>query len=68
MSRKNTRHGAYDVSLANEIERIINNLKEVGIKRVTILEATALIAEKNKRAKMTNREVKTFFEELRGLR
>jgi hypothetical protein len=68
MSRKNTRYGAYDVSLANEIERIINNLKEVGIKRVTILEATALIAEKNKRAKMTNREVKTFFEELRGLR
>jgi hypothetical protein len=67
MGRQNTHYGAYDISLKLEIERILTNLKEIGIKNPTILEATALIAEKNKKAKMTFKEVRNFFERIRGL-
>lgn len=40
----------------------------MGIKNPTKLEASALIAEKNKRAKMSTSEVKDFFARLRGLK
>jgi hypothetical protein len=66
--RKNTIYGAYDISLKEEIQRIIENLKKLGIKKPTILEVTALIAQKNKRAKMSEKEVRLFFEQERGLR
>jgi len=64
----NVTHGAYHSELANEISRMLKMLDEIGIKDATKIEATALIAEKNKRAKMSKLEVFKFFEELRGLR
>lgn len=67
MSRANTRHGAYHVLLADEITRILKQLQEMGIKNPSKLEATALIAEKNKKAKMTRDEVKNFLIKIRGI-
>ena len=64
----NVEHGAYHSELANEIKRMLKMLGEIGIKNATKIEATALIAEKNKRAKMSKSEVYKFFEELRGLK
>lgn len=61
-------HGAYHSELANEISRMLKMLEEIGIRDATKIEATALIAEKNKRAKMTKSEVFKFFEVLRGLK
>lgn len=68
MARINTRYGAYDVTLENEIHRIMENVSSLGIKNVNKLEASALIAEKNKKAKMTTLEVREFFARLRGLK
>lgn len=66
MSKK-TIHGSYHFTLAEEINRILEMLKEIGIRDATKLEATALIAEKNKRAKMSERDVRDFLGALRGL-
>lgn len=60
-------HGAYDESLAEEIHRIIELLKQMGVQNPTKLEATAIIAEKNKRALMKEIEVKKFISKLRGI-
>jgi hypothetical protein len=68
MGSKETIHGSYHITLADEINRILTMLKEIGIHDATKLEATALIAEKNKRAKMSEIDVKNFFMSLRGLR
>lgn len=68
MSRENTRHGAYDISLENEIHRILEQLIQIGIKNPTKLEATALIAEKNKRARISIAEVRDFISKQRGLK
>lgn len=68
MGSKETIHGSYHITLGEEISRILNMLKEIGIHDATKLEATALIAEKNKRAKMSETDVKSFFMGLRGLR
>jgi hypothetical protein len=68
MGKSNTKWGAYDTSLEIEINRILNQLKDLGIRNATKLEATALIAEKNKRAKMSVHEVREFFAVLRGLK
>lgn len=68
MSKKDTIHSAYHISLEKEIHRILDNLKEVGIKSPTKLEATALIAYKNQKAKMNVKEVFNFFSQLRGVK
>lgn len=68
MGKANTTWGAYDTSLEIEINRILNQLKDLGIRNATKLEATALIAEKNKRAKMSVVEVRNFLAVLRGLK
>ena len=68
MSKKDTIHGSYHISLASEINRMLEMLKEAGIRDATKLEATALIAEKNKRARMSNSDVFDFISGLRGLR
>lgn len=68
MSRTNTRHGAYDISLEKEIHRMMEQLVNIGIKNPTKLEVTSLIAEKNKRSKMTTNEVRDFFMILRGMK
>jgi hypothetical protein len=67
MARRNTFYGAYDTSLKEEIERMLNGVKELGIRDPTKLEITALIAEKNQKAKMTKLEVFKFFERIRGV-
>jgi hypothetical protein len=67
MSRENTRYGAFDVTLDDEIHRILEQLKEIGIKNPTKLEASAVIAEKNKRAKMLTTEIRSFISHLRGV-
>lgn len=64
----NIRHGAYDSTLEDEIHRTLNELANIGIKNSTKIEASALIAEKNKRARMTVGEVKDFIAERRGMR
>jgi len=68
MSRENTRYGAYDVSFEEEISRTLEELKKLGIRNATKLEVTALIANKNKLAKMEELKVKDFFERMRGLK
>ena len=67
MGRNNTAWGHFDKSLGEEIKRMLNQLLEMGIKDVTKIEATALIAEKNKKSKMSKQEVKDFFYRRRGL-
>jgi hypothetical protein len=67
MKERKTIHGAYDSSLGEEITRILEMLKNIGIRDATKLEATALIAEKNKRAKMSEHDVRYFLASLRGL-
>ena len=46
---------------------MLNGVKELGIRDPTKLEITALIAEKNQKAKMTKLEVFKFFERIRGV-
>jgi hypothetical protein len=67
MARRNTIYGAYDTSLGDEINRMLTGVKELGIREPTKLEITALIAEKNQKAKMTKLEVFKFFERIRGV-
>lgn len=54
--------------LDDEIDRTKHQLEDLGILNVTNMESQALIAEKNKRAKMSTLEVREFLAELRGLR
>jgi hypothetical protein len=68
MARRNTFWGAYDTSLKEEIDRMVEAVREIGIREPNKLEISALIAEKNKRAKMTKLEVFKFFERIRGIR
>ena len=68
MGRSNTVWGAYDSSFEDEINRTREQLIEMGIKGATKLEITALIAKKNKMAKMNKSEVINFFSKCRGLR
>ena len=67
MSEKTTIHGSYHSSLGEEITRILEMLKNIGIRDATKLEATALIAEKNKRAKMSEHDVRDFLSALSGI-
>jgi hypothetical protein len=68
MARSNTRYGAFDVSLEDEIKRIMDSVEGLGIRNVNKIEASALIAEKNRKAKMSTLEVREFFARLRGLK
>jgi hypothetical protein len=68
MARLNTCYGAYDVSLKDEIERILKGVQNLGIRNPNKLEVSALIAQKNRKAKMTKQEVVDFFERFRGIR
>jgi len=61
-------HSAYHVSLEEEIRRILENLKKIGIKNPTKIEASALIAHKNKKAPMKTQDVFSFISKLRGLK
>lgn len=61
-------HSAYHISLEEEIRRILTNLKNIGIKNPTKIEASALIAFKNQKARMNNRDVFGFISKMRGLK
>lgn len=68
MSGRDTVHGAFHINLDVEIKRVLNNLSKIGIMEPTKLEASALIAEKNKRAVMSKREVFDFISRMRGVK
>jgi len=68
MSIKTTIHSHYHINLEKEILRTEKQLEELGIHRITKMETTAFIAEKNKRAKMPVAEVKDFFSKFRGIK
>jgi len=67
MARSNTRYGAYDISLEEEINRVLSTIIKLGIKNPTKIEVTALIAEATKKSKITTIEIKDFFRRIRGL-
>ena len=60
-------HGAYHIEFEKEIFRMIEELKKVGIKDPNKIETSALIAHKNRKAKMNREEVFDFFKRIRGL-
>lgn len=68
MSNKETIHSHYHIKLEKEIHRTLEQLKSIGINNVTKLEVTAFIAEKNKLAKISIKEVMDFFYKFRGLK
>ncbi len=59
-------HGAYHVEFEKEIFRMMEALKKFGIKEPNKIETSALIAYKNRRAKMDREEVFDFFRRIRG--
>lgn len=59
-------HGAYHIDFEKEIERMMEALKKFGIKEPNKIEVSALIAYKNRKAKMDREEVFNFFRNLRG--
>jgi uncharacterized protein (DUF302 family) len=61
-------HSAYHISLEEEIKRLKEELIKSGINNPNRIEVTALIAHKNKRAKMFKSEVIDFFKNLRGFK
>jgi len=67
MARKNTVYGAYDSNLEEEIHRVMEKLRLLGINNPTKMETTALIAESNKKSKITTLEIREFFRRIRGL-
>jgi len=68
MSLKTTIHSHYHINLEDEIIRTSKQLEDLGIHGITKMEATAFIAEKNRRAKMPISEVRDFFSRFRGLK
>jgi hypothetical protein len=68
MTSKETIHSHYHISLRDEIERILKGVQNLGIQNPNKLEISALIAEKNRKAKMTKDEVVKFFERFRGIK
>ena len=68
MTNKKIIHSAYHISLEEEIRRILDNLKSLGIQNPTKIEASALIAYKNQKAPMKTDEVFKFISKMRGLR
>jgi hypothetical protein len=67
MARRNTFYGAYDISLEEEMKRMLEGVKALGIQHANKMEVSALIAEKNKKAKMSKLEVFDFFKRIRGV-
>jgi len=65
MSRKETSWGAFDNSLRDEIDKMIEYLKNSGVENPTKLEATALIAKKSKMYKLTNAYIIEFIKNFR---
>ena len=59
-------HGAYHTDFEKEIARMMDALRKIGIKEPNKIETSALIAYKNKKAKMNRDEVFFFFRQLRG--
>jgi hypothetical protein len=61
-------HSAYHIDLAKEITRLKDSVIKLGINNPSNIEITALIAHKNKKAKMDKLEVFSFFRNIRGIR
>ena len=67
MSRGDTFHGAFHVDLEKEIERVIEELKNMGVQGPTKLEASALIAERSHNFIMSKQNILSFIKRQRGL-
>lgn len=67
MSRANTRWGHYDQTLEEEIKRMIEELKRIGVHDPTKIEASALIAERSTRFMMTDFQAKEYIKRMRGI-
>lgn len=61
-------HGAYHSDFGKEIERLKVALEKAGINNPSKIEITALIAYKNRKAKMDRGEVIGFFKMIRGIK
>ena len=61
-------HSAYHKDLGTEIERLKEAVIKVGVIEPSNIEITALIAHKNKKAKMERQEVIDFFRSIRGVK
>jgi hypothetical protein len=66
IGRKNTVHGAYNISLQNERDRIAEEMKKLGIV-VSQLESDAIIVERSKNILMSPVEAKELIRRLRGV-
>lgn len=60
-------HSHYSIELEEEIHRVMETLKKIGIQNPTKVETTSLIAEANKKSKITTLEIREFFRRIRGL-
>jgi uncharacterized protein (DUF302 family) len=60
-------HGAYHIDFEKEIGRMMEELKKIGIRDANKIETSALIAYKNRMAKMDKIEVFRFFKQIRGI-
>jgi len=67
MARNNTFWGAYDISLENELKEHQKKLKEMGIANPSKMEASALVARKAKKGKLSEAEIKKIIAKRRGL-
>lgn len=67
MGRKDTIWGAFHLNLDVEIDRVIKELERIGIEHPTKLEASALIAERSKRLRMSDGDAKDYIKYLRGV-
>lgn len=66
MSKGDIIHGAYHINLAEEIKRVLLNCEKMGIFLNQKL-ASALVAEKSRKNKMSEFEIKQFIQKLRGI-
>lgn len=67
MARKDTVWGAYDISLEQQLRELCKSMESAGIEKPTKKEASFIIAEKNKRFKITDVEVKSLVRKKRGI-
>jgi len=68
MTSANTIRGHYDIELKKELDRMCEGMKKIGIRSPTKLEASWLIAKRNKKVIMSSKELKKLISEFRGIK
>lgn len=67
MARRDTFWGAYDISLEKELRDYQKKMREIGIKKPTKMEASCIVANKAKKTKLSQMEIKRIVMRRRGL-